>query len=167
MIALRLLTTTPQKRDWLIAVLEADPGLKVVLSAADSYSLTAHFDQGADVILVDLAYPRACEARFWAEVHVMFPWSRLVALIETPVDPERIAAALHAGAYYMVGWTPRYLVKDFLNAIATAPTALKARVIRVNPPPAPHNQRVLFELEGFYKADFEPMSSEEFQPLVM
>jgi hypothetical protein len=43
---------------------------------------------------------------------------------------------------------------------------MRARVIRVNPPPAPHNQRVLVELVGKYPVGVEPMSAAEFQPVV-
>ena len=68
--------------------------------------------------------------------------------------------------YFMVGWAPRYLVRDMLDAIAESPADLTARVVRVNPPPAPHNQRLLVELEGRFRAGFSPMESEEFRPIV-
>jgi hypothetical protein len=42
---------------------------------------------------------------------------------------------------------------------------MTARVVQLNPPPAPHNQRVLIELEGRLTAGYEPMSSDEFLPL--
>ncbi len=71
-----------------------------------------------------------------------------------------------ANDYHMLGWAPRYLVHDLLHAMGHSVIQMKARVIRVNPPPAPHNQRVLVELEGCYPKGVEPMSSEEFQPLV-
>jgi hypothetical protein len=70
-----------------------------------------------------------------------------------------------ANDYFMLGWAPRYLIRDVLQAIAGGPSNVSARVVRLNPPPAPHNQRVLVELEGRFTADYEPMSSEEFLPL--
>jgi len=70
-----------------------------------------------------------------------------------------------ASDYFMVGWAPRYLVDDILDAIAKAPDVLTAKVVRMNPPPAPYNQRVLGQLEGRFGEDFEPMSTEEFQTL--
>jgi hypothetical protein len=73
---------------------------------------------------------------------------------------------LTANDYFMVGWAPRYLIKDMLAAVAGGPSGMRARVVRNNPPPAPHNQRVLVELEGTFQAGYQPMSSEEFLPLV-
>lgn len=73
---------------------------------------------------------------------------------------------LTPGDYFMVGWTPRYLIKDMLAAIAGGVENMRAHVIRNNPPPAPHNQRVLVELEGRFQIGYQPMSSEEFLPLV-
>jgi len=70
-----------------------------------------------------------------------------------------------ANDYFMLGWAPRYLIHDVLQAISGGPTHIQARVVRLNPPPAPHNQRLLVELEGTFPAGFEPMSSEEFRPL--
>lgn len=70
-----------------------------------------------------------------------------------------------ANDYFMVGWAPRYLIHDVLQAIAGGPSNMIARVVQLNPPPAPHNQRVLVELEGRLTAGYEPMSSDEFLPL--
>lgn len=69
------------------------------------------------------------------------------------------------GDYHMVGWAPRYLIGDMLQALAAGPGRVSATVARLNPPPAPHNQRVLVEMEGSLPAAFEPMSGEDFQPL--
>ncbi|ALA57890.1 hypothetical protein [Nitrospira moscoviensis] len=71
-----------------------------------------------------------------------------------------------ADDYFMVGWAPRYLIKDMLAAIAGGVENMRAHVVRNNPPPAPHNQRVLVELEGMFQVGYQPMSSEEFLPLV-
>jgi len=35
------------------------------------------------------------------------------------------------------GWTPRYLVADLATAVADAPAHYVAKVVRVNPAPAP------------------------------
>ena len=70
-----------------------------------------------------------------------------------------------ANDYYMLGWAPRYLIHDVLQAILGGPSDVSARIVRLNPPPAPHNQRVLVELEGRFAAGYEPMSGEEFRPL--
>ena len=65
----------------------------------------------------------------------------------------------------MIGWAPRYVVGDLLQAIADCSEGLSARVARVNEPPAPHNQRVLIEMTGRFRENFEPMSSEEYLPV--
>ena len=67
--------------------------------------------------------------------------------------------------YFMLGWAPRYLIHDVLKAISGGPTNIQARVVRLNPPPAPHNQRLLVELEGTFPSGYEPMSGDEFRPL--
>lgn len=68
--------------------------------------------------------------------------------------------------YHMIGWSPRYLVDDIGKAIDEQAAAIQAHVVRVNPAPAPHNQRVLVELQGRFPEGLEPMSADEFQPLL-
>ena len=75
------------------------------------------------------------------------------------------ALQLESVDYVMLGWTPRYLVFDLIKAIVESPTQVAAHVVRVNPAPAPSNQRVLVELEGSLPADYEPMSGSDFQLL--
>ena len=94
-----------------------------------------------------------------------------------PGDPLQVAVELNnpatgpaiqiesANDYFMLGWAPRYLIHDVLQAISGGPTKIQAHVVRLNPPPAPHNQRVLVELEGTFPSGYEPMSGEEFRPL--
>lgn len=94
-----------------------------------------------------------------------------------PGQPLRIALELNNPAtaiaiqiqskndYLVLGWTPRYLVRDLARAIGNAPSCLKAQVHQVNESPAPSSQRVLITLTGVLPAGVEPMSSEEFQPL--
>lgn len=67
--------------------------------------------------------------------------------------------------YHMIGWAPRYLVKDLFQAICEAPNQIRARVIRVNPAPAPIKQRVLLEVKGRWTEAYEPMAAHEFQPI--
>ena len=66
----------------------------------------------------------------------------------------------------MIGWAPRYVVGDLVEAIARAPH-YRAEVVKVNPTSAPSNQRVLIELIGQWPRDYEPMSSNEFQLLLV
>lgn len=67
--------------------------------------------------------------------------------------------------YHMIGWTPHYLVEDLLQALKN-PQDISARVVKVNPEPAPYNQRVLIEFEGKCQSGYLPMSSPDFQPLL-
>jgi hypothetical protein len=76
-----------------------------------------------------------------------------------------VAILLTSSDYSFLGWTPRYLVSDLLKAISEKPS-VGAHVVRVNAADVPANRRVLVELTGTLKAGSQPMSTEEFQPLV-
>ena len=66
---------------------------------------------------------------------------------------------------YVIGWAPNYLVAAFLRAIANAPlNYYSAKVVRVNPIPAPSKQKLLLEFSGHFP-DIEPMTEGEFKPL--
>lgn len=67
--------------------------------------------------------------------------------------------------YLMIGWAPRYLVLDLLQVLNNH-QAVAARVVKVNPEPAPFNQRVLIELEGKFNSDYLPMNTPDFHPLL-
>ena len=67
--------------------------------------------------------------------------------------------------YHMIGWAPRYLVSDLAKAIAGSPCEYEAKVVRINPVPAPMKQRVLIELRGNL-GEHEPMIGKDFLPLV-
>lgn len=82
------------------------------------------------------------------------PVTVLAVQLETPDD------------YHMIGWTPRYLVKDLFQAICESPNDIRATVVKVNPTPAPSKQRVLIEIKGRWDVNYEPMSAPEFQPLL-
>jgi len=75
-----------------------------------------------------------------------------------------VAIQLCSEDYQMLGWTPRYLVGDLVQAVAHAPV-LQAKVVQVNEAGVPLNQRVLVEFSGSLPEGAEPMSSEPFQPL--
>lgn len=66
-------------------------------------------------------------------------------------------------SYHMIGWAPRYLVEDLMKAFSQAPEDIKAKVVRINPAPAPAKLRVLIELKGRWPSNYEPMSSEVFK----
>lgn len=74
------------------------------------------------------------------------------------------AVQIQTTDYHMIGWTPRYLVQDLVTAMTESPT-YSARVVRLNPQPAPSEQRVLIEMRGHW-GEHEPMSNPDFKPLV-
>jgi hypothetical protein len=76
-----------------------------------------------------------------------------------------LAIQLTSEDYAFVGWTPRYLVGDLLQAIAQT-QRIGAKVVRVNAQDVPANRRVLVELTGYLPEGFEPMTSELFLPIV-
>ena len=76
-----------------------------------------------------------------------------------------VAVQIQTSDYFMLGWAPRYLVPDLKLAVAEAPSEYRARVVRVNPQPAPSRQRLLIEMSGKW-LEHEPMTAPDFQPLV-
>jgi len=77
-----------------------------------------------------------------------------------------MAVQIQTTDYFMIGWTPRYLVADLIIAMADSPgNTYAASVVRVNPMPAPSLQRVLVEMRGCW-SKHAPMSSADYAPLV-
>ena len=77
-----------------------------------------------------------------------------------------VAVQIHTTDYHMIGWTPHYLVNDFVKTIDKSLKFYSAKVVRVNPMPVPSNRRVLVEMQGRWDAGYEPMSGPDFAPLV-
>jgi hypothetical protein len=75
----------------------------------------------------------------------------------------RLALQVETQDYHMIGWAPRYLIGDLKKAIDDSPEAVIGKVVKVNPAPAPANQRVLIELTGRLPEGHAPMSSADFQ----
>lgn len=93
------------------------------------------------------------------------PGERLSVTIELTNPSSQLAVQIQTLDYCMIGWAPRYLVSDLVRAIALSPSDYGARVVRVNPAPAPSKQRLLVELTGRWP-DYEPMSDGDLEPLV-
>ncbi len=89
---------------------------------------------------------------------------RLFVAIELTNPATQFAVQIQTEDYHVIGWAPRYLVRDLMNTIATAHGEYKARVVRVNPVPAPSKQRLLVEFCGHWP-NYEPMAEEDFEPL--
>lgn len=83
-------------------------------------------------------------------------------------NPTGIAVMLHSKDYYNLGWCPRYLAHDLVKAMANSPTAsdIKAKVVQINPAPAPSKQRVLVELSAHFPQGYEPLNEKEFKLLI-
>ena len=65
----------------------------------------------------------------------------------------------------MIGWSPRYLVRDLIKVINAHPD-VSASVVRVNEYGAPLARRILVELKGRLPAGHEPMSGGQFELIV-
>ncbi|MDR1423884.1 MAG: hypothetical protein LBI92_04660 [Azoarcus sp.] len=77
-----------------------------------------------------------------------------------------VAIQLTSDDYAFIGWTPRYLVGDLLKSIASV-QEIRATVVKVNDgSDVPMNRRVLVEFYGRLPDGFQPMTGEEFQPIV-
>ena len=76
-----------------------------------------------------------------------------------------LAFQIQTEDYHMIGWTPRYLVHDLAMTMEETRANYEARVVRINPQSAPINHRVLIEMSGRWDKH-EPMSSDDFKPLV-
>lgn len=87
----------------------------------------------------------------------------LLVAIELTNPATKLAVQLQTTDYHMIGWAPRYLVGDLMLAMARAPQGYSAKVVRLNPVPAPSKQRLLVELSGSWP-DYEPMATGDFEP---
>ena len=88
----------------------------------------------------------------------------LYVALELTNPATKLAVQIQTTDYYMIGWAPRYLMADLAAAMTDAPT-YSARVVQVNPQPAPSRQRVLIEMQGRWETH-EPMTGPDFEPLV-
>lgn len=67
--------------------------------------------------------------------------------------------------YFMIGWTPRYLVQDLARAVSESDRECEAKVVRIGRMPPPSNQHVLIEFRGRWK-NHKPMDGGDFAPLI-
>ncbi len=77
-----------------------------------------------------------------------------------PEDPEAIA--LRTGDRHLIGFVPRYYVADLSRVLSERPTFT---VERINPPPAPTQQRVLCRVDGPWRSSAPPLSDGDYRPL--
>ncbi len=93
------------------------------------------------------------------------PGETLYVTLELTNPITRLAVQIQTTDYHMIGWAPRYLVHDLAEAMREKPGRYSARVVRVNPLPAPSKQRLLVEMRGHWD-EYEPMTGSDYQPLV-
>lgn len=89
----------------------------------------------------------------------------LYIAIELTNPVMQMAVQIQTLDYHMIGWAPRYLVRDLAEAMAYAPNDYSARVVKVNPGSFLYRQEVLVELSGRWPDKYEPMSSKSYQLL--
>lgn len=81
--------------------------------------------------------------------------------LQNAADPQ--ALLLRTAGYCCVGFIPRFLCDD-VWALFKDGENMRITVAKVNPPPAPVQQRVLCRLTGIARNHFVPCSSKDFQP---
>lgn len=90
------------------------------------------------------------------------PGEKLAIALELNNPATGLAVQVQTTDYYMLGWAPRYLIRDIAEAIRSSPGKFDAEVIRLNPLPVPSMQRLLVEFRGHWPEGHEPMSVGEF-----
>ena len=76
-----------------------------------------------------------------------------------------LAVQIQTLDYHMIGWAPRYLIRDLAAAMAESSGDYAARVVRINRPPDPANLRILVEMSGRWDKH-EPMTGGDFTLIV-
>ncbi len=93
------------------------------------------------------------------------PEEKLHIALQTDSPATGRAIQFQTEDYYVIGWSPRYLVEDISKAMLESHIDCRAHVVGFTSQPAPLKQRILIEMHGRWH-DYEPMSGEDFQPLV-
>ncbi len=86
----------------------------------------------------------------------------LMCDVRNPVDPS--ALALRTEDRTIVGYMPGYLL-DYAHTLQQTCIICQVKVERVNPPPAPIQQRLLCRLESCWPTGFQPYATPRYQPL--
>ena len=85
--------------------------------------------------------------------------------IELNNPTHQLAIQLQTGDYNFIGWSPRYLADDLVQAANTDHAVIAAKVVRINDADVPLNRRILVELTGSLPPDYQPMSGDDFTAL--
>jgi hypothetical protein len=92
----------------------------------------------------------------------LHPSEQLQVSVELNNPATGTAIQLTTKDYEFLGWAPRYLVSDILNAVEESPK-ITAQIVRVNDVGVPLNRRILIELTGRLPPNVEPMSGPDYQ----
>ena len=98
-------------------------------------------------------------------IETLKPGEKVYVALELTNPATQLAVQIQTQDYCVIGWSPRYLVADLVSAIARSPSEYSAEVVQVNPVPAPAQQRLLIEFRGHWP-DYEPMATDDFEPLI-
>lgn len=144
-------------------ILEVDGGYR----ATDSFEVFPRIERAPDGAFRSRFFLhgwRHVNAAALERIDRLEPGEKLFVTIELTNPASQVAVQIQTEDYHMIGWAPRYLVGDLVHAIAQSPGEYGARVVRINPAPAPSKQRLLVELSGRWP-DYEPMVRGDFEVL--
>ena len=105
--------------------------------------------------LSQISHDRITQLQTQERLYVMYD-------VQNPVDP--MALALRTEDRAVVGYMPAYLLDDTHELLQTC-SFCQVYVDRINPPPAPIQQRLLCRLESCWPTGFVPYSTARYQPL--
>lgn len=144
-------------------ILEVDGGYR----ATDSFEVFPRIERAADGAFLSRFFLhgwRHVNPDAQRRIDSLQSGEKLYVTIELTNPETRLAVQIQTEDYYMIGWAPRYLVGDLVHAIAKSPGEYSAKVVRINPAPAPSKQRLLVELSGCWP-EYEPMTKGDFELL--
>lgn len=152
---------------------EADP--IEILTIDGGYRTTDSFevfpklvkrDDGSLVLRFFLHGSRYVSEAAQQRCNSLIPGDELNIAVELTNPMTPLAVQIQTNDYHMIGWVPDYLARDLATTLGVASGGHTAHVVKVNPQPVPLRHRVLIEMRGPWDEEREPMSGEDFRPLV-
>ena len=148
-----------------IEILTIDGGYRTTDSFEVFPKLTKR-DDGSLILRFFLHGSRHVSETAQQRCNTLVPGDKLNIGVEITNPRTLLAVQIQTDDYHMIGWVPDYLARDLATMLVAASGGYTARVVKVNPQPAPPRHRVLIELRGPWDEECEPMSSQDFRPLV-
>lgn len=165
----------PDFKDYMSSLqlsLDADP--VDVLSVNGGYRATDNFqvfpklvkgDDGHFVCRFFLHGWRYMNKQAQERLYTLIQDEELRLALELNNPSTTMAIQIQTTDYHMIGWAPRYLVRDLAAAMSESPSEYEAKVVRVPQKSDRTGQRTLIEMRGRWEKH-EPMSNLDYQPLV-